>query len=494
MTQRSLSRSGLALTTGLDRLVGEEGRPSTSLQARSLKLLVQLLLSWSNSNDTSAMFAELGSVVRESRGLVGFPLEPLVDVLMELGKVLGELPGYRELIETIVEVTSERSGEVRAARLLTTRGTQQLNADRPADAIRTLGRALARLYKHESRHDLVRALYACGVGYERVGLLWAARGSLLNAASVATNDFWSYEEVTRQQAACYNHLKWLELRLARFPQTLVWHELDRAVRSVLSSEEGSSSEEYTQSDVTFDGILGMMCLRTDLWDLKRLTRLPDVLGGMGLSNSSIALRYALGDEASVEEDLRECSVRPLAEYFRMWRDQPAGEQSPGAPELYDRRSVMLSSRVLGCTITIESENDAACIILAESILSATESLMATGIVDRVMAHEPKISVSIRKSDFGEKPFSTSFTDVSGRPHVDVRCCNFDWTSKIGEAQKILRDKIFELIAGVLARVFVFGDMEETLTRLFRDDRALDRSIDFTMGFAATSNILGHAPV
>ena len=119
---------------------------------------------------------------------------------MELGKVLGELPGYQELIETIVDVTSERSGELTAARVLTARGMQQLNADRPSDAIKTLGRALARLYKHESRHDLIHALYACGVAYERVGLLWAARGTLLNAASIATNDFWSYEEVTRQQA------------------------------------------------------------------------------------------------------------------------------------------------------------------------------------------------------------------------------------------------------------------------------------------------------
>jgi len=481
------------LTTGLDRLIDEEGRPSTSLQARSLKLLVQLLLSWRNSNDTSAAFAQLGTVVRESRGLVGFPLEPLVDVVMELGKVLGELPGYQDLIETIVDVTSERSGEVRAARLLTSRGAQQLNADRPADAIRTLGRALARLYKHESRHDLVLAMYACGVGYERVGLLWAARGTLLNAASIATNDFWSYEEVTRQQAACYNHLKWLELRLRRIPQTLAWHELDRTVRSVLSGEEGSPSEEHTQSEVTFDGILGILLLKTDPWDLKRLTRLPDVLEAMGLFNSSIALRYSLGDKASVEEDLRECSVRPLAEYFRMWRDQPASEQSPGEPELYDRRTVMLSSRVLGCTITIDAENDTACVILAESILSATESLMATGIVDRVMAHEPTMTVSIRRSDFGQTPFGTSFTDVSGRPHADIRCCNFDWTSKNCEAQKILREKIFEVIAGVLARVFVFEHMEETLTRLFRDDRALERAIDFTMGFAATGNILGLAP-
>lgn len=482
-----------ALTTGLDRLMTEEGRPSTSLQARSLRLLVRLLLSSTDRTDTSATLAELGDVIRKSQGLVGFPLQPLVDVLMGLGNVLGELPGYQELVETIVEVTSARTGEVTAARVLTTRGMQQLNADRPSDAIRTLGRALARLYKHESRHDLVRALYACGVAYERVGLLWAARGTLLNAASIATNDFWSYEEVTRQQAACYDQLKWLELRLRRIPQTLAWQELAGAVHSVLFGEEGVAQDEYAQSQVIFDGVLGNLLLRADFWGLKRLTRLPSVLEAVGLFNSSIALRYALGDEKSVEEDLRENSIQPLSEYFRMWRDQPASEQTPGKPEFYDQRTVTLTSSVLGCALTVECENDVACIILAESILSATESLMATGLVDGVMAHEPKMSVSIRTSDFGETPFSTSFGDVSGRPHVDIRCCNFDWTAKSSDAQKVLRDKLFDVIAGILARVFVFRDMEEALTRLFRDDRALERAINFTMGFAGTGNILGHKP-
>jgi len=82
------------------------------------------------------------------------------------------VPHYSQLFETIVETTHKRTGEIAAARMLLRRGAQQLDADRPYEAIRTLGRALGRLYKHESREDLVRALYLCGNAYDRVGLLW----------------------------------------------------------------------------------------------------------------------------------------------------------------------------------------------------------------------------------------------------------------------------------------------------------------------------------
>jgi hypothetical protein len=482
------------LASELDRLSREEGRPSTALQARSLRSLVQLLQSVTGGGDAESAFQALQAVVRESRGLVGFPLEPLVETLMELGKFLGELPGYQDLIEAIIEVTSDRSGEVKAAQVLLARGEQQLDADRPTEAIRSIGRALARLYKHESRHDLVRALYLCGVGYERVGLLWAARGTMLHAASVATNDFWSYEEVTRQQAACYSHLKWLELRLGRIPQLLAWHEVDGIVRAVLA-QQGYQPAGHADTELNFDAILGILLLRTDHWQLKHLTRLPDVLDKLGLFNASIALRFALGDEASVAEDLRGSAIPQgeLTDYFGLWRDQPAGERLPTEPQFYDRRRVSLSSSVLGCRITAESDNDHGCVALAESTLAILESLFSTGIVDGIIAREPTLAITIRKVDFSEQPFGFDFEEVDGRHRVEVRCGAFDWTATTAEAQATIRGKLFDLIAGVMARVFVLGDLEEVLTKLFRDDRALERSIDFTMSFATIGNVLGHSP-
>jgi hypothetical protein len=54
-------------------------------------------------------------------------------------------------METLVSVTTAREGEVSGGKLLLARGTHELRAGRPQEAIRTLGRALGLLYKHASR-------------------------------------------------------------------------------------------------------------------------------------------------------------------------------------------------------------------------------------------------------------------------------------------------------------------------------------------------------
>jgi hypothetical protein len=235
-TAADLERRTTSLESALERLVHEEDRPSTSLQARALGLMVRLVRA--RAGDTAAIFKELESVFRDSSGLVGFPLEALAESLTELGKYLGQHPGYEELFETILEVTT-------------------------------------------------------------------------------------------QQGACFRRLKWLELRLGRIPQLFVRHHMDCAVRRVLASR-GYRSPNEEGEEFSFDAILGILLLRTDPWQLRRLSRLPDVLDRLGLFNASIALRFALGDVASVEADLKTTGIEKeeLTDYFCRWRDQPAGEELP----------------------------------------------------------------------------------------------------------------------------------------------------------------------
>ena len=102
-------------------------------------------------------------------------------------------PAYDALFETIVKVSSQRRGEVAVALMLIKRAAQQLDAERPYEAIRSVGRAFISLYKDKAG-KIIEALYICGSAYERVGLLWAARGTLLVGASIAISEFWSHSE------------------------------------------------------------------------------------------------------------------------------------------------------------------------------------------------------------------------------------------------------------------------------------------------------------
>ena len=481
------------LVKGLEELSRCEEQPSSVLYARALQLQIRLILNLGKKDVIPSILLEFKEVVRSCEGLAGFPFETLAEILIELGGPLGNLPEYDVLFEALVDVQTLRKKDLAAARMLLKRGTQQLNADQPYHAIRNLGLSLSSLYKDESRDDAVRALYLCGCAYERVGLLWAARGTLLSAASLATSTIWKYEEVTPYQAACYRRLKWLELQLGRIPQAISWHEVDIVVREILVKKGTVKAD--VDSEVAFDATLGILLLRTDFWELKWLSSFPDVLDNRGLFSASMALKYALGYEDELREGLfqENDTEKEMSAFFLKWRDQPASKELPTAPALYEEQKITLESQLLGCRIKVESENVSPCVELAESILSAFESLLSTGTVEPMIAREPILTAAVRTSDFAKTPFEFDLQDQTGRPHIDITCSMFDPHTMSGALQEAYKETLFKLLATIVARIIVTNDMEQALTKLFRDEKALERSVNFTGSFVTVGNVLGSDP-
>lgn len=479
------------LTVELERLQAEEDRPSTALQAETLLLEVQLMRRLSAKEPLDEVLRSLQDVILRSEALVGYPLMPLVEYLTEIGQFLEGMTAYNELFETIVKVASNRDGEVSAARLLLKRGEQQILQGRPVEAIATLGRSLGRLYKHETRHDIVRALYFCGCAYDNIGLPWAARGTLLAAASVATNELWQYGEVTPYQAACYRRLKWIELHLGRLPHILAWHELDVLMRHELAMR-GSDYKAPPSDEPTFDALLVRLLLRTDFSDLRALQNLPEVLDRLGLDLEADALLYALGHKERFEELAQKLGQDPDV-FARKCRSLKADVPLPDRPVLYNQRQALLQSRVLGCRIAVKSVIDPPCIEVAESMLAALESFLATSALDRAIAHEPELTVEVRASDFAKDLVNVTVEERAGRPHLSVICRRFDPNNMHVSDQIAVRKAVFHVVVTALASTIVFKDIERDLEDLFRDERVSERAVAFTSTFVAQSNVLGASP-
>lgn len=488
VTARMESRT-VTLQAELRRLSEDVNRPTAALQARALGLQMRLLTS---ASDLDPVLCDIQDVIRQIDGMVGFPLRPLVQVLTELGPSLSRFPTYDDLFETIVEVTSRRDGEVSAARMLATRGSQHLEADRPYEAIRSLGRALVRLYKDESRQDIVHALYLCSKAYYDVGLYWAARGAAVTAASIAMNEFHAYEIVNSLQRACLDRAKWLELRLGRVFQALAWHEVDQAVRGVLidQGEVADSDPGETEAEYMFDRILGLLFLKSELQQLESMAALPDVLYSLQLPHATLALLYALGYEEVIPGLLEPPhDSGALYDYFSKWRDQPISNDLPDTPVIYETAMITLSSNVLGCRVKVESVNASPCIELAESILAAIESCLSTGL-DLLIAREPFLSIRVQASEAGGDSFAFEWRDQTGRPHLEVHCSSFDPQSMGAETYAQVKDKLTKLVLKVLARICLMENVEQVTTRLFQDELALDRSINFTSSFHVVGIVLG----
>jgi hypothetical protein len=82
----------VTLIAALERLSKEHDRASTALQAETL--LLQVRLASTRPEHAEPLLNELRGVVRRSEGLVGYPLEPLAEIIGELGGVFGDLQGF----------------------------------------------------------------------------------------------------------------------------------------------------------------------------------------------------------------------------------------------------------------------------------------------------------------------------------------------------------------------------------------------------------------
>jgi hypothetical protein len=223
--------------------------------------------------------------------------------------------------------------------------------------------------------------------------------------------------------------------------------------------------------------------------------LPGVLNELDLHKAAVALLYALGYTEDIPAELmgQDIGAQEMHAFFAKWRDQPAARELPGNPALYDGRMVTLSSSVLGCCITVESENVSPCVELAESTLAALEALLSTGATERMITGEPIFTISIRKNELAEQPFGFEMGEREGRPHVDIRCQSFDPHSMSSEAQAQVKHKLFELLVHVLAHVFLFGDDTRVISSLFDEGRAIERSIDLTTSLVTVGNVPGYSP-
>ncbi len=500
----NIHRSGLAkidsdfldekakiLKSKLGDLMKDDEKPSSSLYARFLNNEVELSNRLVNGEEANNLISDLRASVKESRNLIGFPFRPHADIIIELGKMLVSNSEYGKLFEETVEEISRREGEVTGAKLLLDRGKELIRNEDTYQAIIVLGRSLTKLYKYESKDEIVEALYLISIAYEMAGLLWAARGVLVTSASLATSSFWSHGEINRMQAACYSRLKWLELRLGRMPQSLDWHQLDLTMRNALIQKRSDKGDLLEAVD-KFELALGYIILRSDKRTLEAMQKLPDVLARIGMDFARIALLYALGHEDKFWEEFKDnIPYEEYTEFFTKWAQIADEDYLPSNAIQTEDKDVKFESIILGCKIIVEAKNQSPCLELTESVLAALESFLSTTITNRQIPRESQVIITVDDSAHGELISHECKDDPSG-PRIEIHCTNFDPHSIRRKDQEKINESLFKIIVDITARMVVFRD-EKELQALLVGELAVERSLNFTGSFITIGNVLGKKP-
>lgn len=476
----------------LDRLSGNPDRPNNAAIARTSRLLVDLAEGIANEGETAQALQGLKEVATSSEQLGNYPIETLSGMLAEIGDAFAGNVAFDDLFETVTEILSRRRGDGQAGEAYLRRGMQKLKADLPYEAIRFLGRAQHKLAKREYRIELVKSLAAASAAYEEVGLLWAARSSLITAAHYALAEFHESGQITFPAVMIAEKLVWLELRIGRIPSVLAWSELADVLSRHLEAADGPrvGADDQRQSR---DIATGMLLLRSTLTQLGSLDFLVLVLQRLDLYSASMSLMYALGHEERLRKDewLKpdESSAQVLDFFCKLLAHEEASAMLPERPELLIGEDVTLSTTIFGCRISVCAENQPHSLYLAEAIIGSLEAFLATSLNERILPYRETFTVSIRATDAslpvpGRENVSTDHMRISHSipTHGDSR-----------EAQSAYSDWIMETVLQVLTKVAIVHDIEAFMAKVVGDERGFERSINNAHVATLMTNIMGPNP-
>ena len=405
-----------ALVQSLEAAKVDTSRPNNALHAHALLLLTRLTAIHSGfaAAALDTIWTEFTSVIEQSHGLGTFPFESIVDALISIGEFVPESEAFDTLYETLTVALADRKNEGSAAELNSERAYQKLNKGLHYDAIRLFGRAVGLLVKAEYEDELVHALRGCSVAYMSAGLHWAARNYALAAV---TNSFRNF----KQSGSIEDIDPWLvsqwfecELQLGRVPYALSAYELGAMVRNG-QSRTREQIEFAEEQRIEQGNRLAAMMIATEFKALPRLRKLPAALDRLGLPQVSTTLLFLMGGENALRAEAvipDEETPEGVAILFDHMAAVGRSAEFPKPDYMLDNM-VVLRSRVLGCEITATCENTLISLGIAEALLGALESLLATSLGLHTLPHLDRLAVRIQSKPGTALTPTLDFVEESG---------------------------------------------------------------------------------
>jgi len=419
-----------------------------------------------------------------------YPAEPVIQIVRELGQLLGNEEAFDELFEIVIQFQSKRSSDAEQGSLRLERGFQKLQSGKTYEAIEQFSKAQNLLVQDEHKSGFIQAIVGAALGYEAAGLLWAARAYLVFALDRVLYEFHKNGQIAPQALPLLRKLIWLELQLGRALCVLIWVDWLNVLSNAVELDD-STRKNLEEEFGMMDAVFGILVLKTRFADWPRLDRIAAQLEKQGLFLSRGGALFALGYEDAFRSEYKQ-EDGDLVDFFSMWLTQPASADLPAEAEWHLGRLVTMHTVIIGCEIELAAENRTTSILLGEAILAFLESLFSTMI--RLRSHyalRSNLKIEVKQSEYAKSPFSHRIVeDDCGETHIVVAHTVMpqDLPSFNTDYQNALRDLLLALIKELQMQF-----SKESLEELFANQRAMDRAMLAAQSLIATTNVLTFKP-
>lgn len=478
---------GNQLRKKLEDLAQEQAKPTSALWARTQLTLLEIADTGGQQEQLTPALKKLNSVMKEAQGLLDFPIEQIITIVQELGNILADDESYGQLLEDAINLKAQRLSNAEQGKMRLTAGLQQLNKGRNYTATSQLAKAQTLLAQEEDKEEFLLALIGTATAYELTGLQWAARANLILALDRTLYEYNKEGKILPQAAPILSRLLWTELRLGRIPCLFPWIKWLTLISNATEHDDEKRqqlAEEYTH----FDGVLGILILKTRFEDWPHLGHVPALMEQHGLVLSRAAALFALGQEATLEAEYGQPDGGNQ-QFYSQWMQQPAADELPTEAEWLTGPTTTLRTNIMGCRITLTTDNNIDSLLLGEAVLGFVESFLATTITqERPFAARPRLDIRISPSAQSAEPLSLSIEeDDCGETSVLI-------THPNKSAATLVRDTAFQkaiitLFANLVPQLQI-PLSNENIEDLFAKERAQDRAFMAAQSPLAITNLLG----
>jgi hypothetical protein len=490
--EAAIERRRAALVDALEAAKNESSRPNNALHAHALLLLLKIT-TYAAKHDAAELddiWIEFYTVFEQAKGLGTFPFEQMADVLTQFGEFIPESEAFDHLYELLTDALAERRSEAEAAQRNSDRGYQKLVKDLPYDAIRWFGRAVGLLVKAEYEEELVRALIGCSIAYQKAGLFWAARNYALAASTQAFGAFKRSHKVEDINPAVLSQWFDCELQIGRVPYALSAFELGAMIRNERSRTE--RQKEFAQELHNNQGhALAALMVRTEHSELRRLKSLPAILDKFGLYQARATILYLMGGYQAllVDESIpKDESAEDVEKLFNALASASDQAHLPKVDYLLADHAE-LHSRVLGCDLTVDCENNLTSISVGEAVLGSLEALLATSLSLRTIPQLDQLKIRVRAQENAPITPSLKFVEENGSTIVEI-------THK-SQLRYQTRDELIaftrwlqEATMSVFVRFAVPEDLDDWGETVLGNESGFSRSLTFSNVPTMTDLIFG----
>jgi len=470
--------------TQLNEIIKDKSRPSNALQAEIVLAQLQLFQSYGDNEKMEAIFKRIHNVCQQGEHLIGFPFERIYGYIDELDDIFHEYPNYQQLQDYLTEQSIKRNGDLKTSKIALERGIKQAEKGNYYRAIQLVGKTLIGLNKEEALDEMTIANMVLAEVYTKVDLYWAARGSLLNAASLLTNYYHKHNTILPMAIKAYFSLAWNELSLGRIAQSLTW--LKTALWSSQVIKDNFIDEDKI---VNFDGCLANLLLNCNLQEVQEFEYLINSVDEVGLFYTKITLLYSLGYQDQARELLECGNNEDLLKLMFEIRDYDTGHPTvktlPTLPQ-YNT----YSAKILGCKVILSFPNKTPFIELAESIITSLECFLATALIDSIIAKLPIVHIDISSFEDPVNLISHEYILNDKGSVFEIFCHPFFWEDLNQSNKPIIDEWLMSFIADFIDKGFLIKDANAILEKLIIEDKIFARSMMFETCLGAIYNILG----